>query len=277
ADRNHNLVIDTCLEYGQRVRNLGHLAEADRLFEHAAEVSDLMTDPERLATHPLVDIRTTRRTRRDVKQIDAIRHWSAGHSQEALELVGRLQPDARAAGYDGLNLMTMYCILLHGVGRPREAAAVGRQALRLIEDPRRDPGTWFYSAWSVAEPLFALGEWDEVDTLLQTSAGIELSGGKAGILRILSANLLCARGDLDAAERSMEAAETSLADSAVEPPESRSLGSLGAGRDRRCAWSTSKSTGAPGVDLDEDGPLGDAAEDPLESSAACRPSGGRRP
>jgi DNA-binding CsgD family transcriptional regulator len=225
ADRNHNLVIATCLEYGQRARNLGHLAEADRLFEHAAEVSDLMTDPERLATHPLVDIRTTRRTRRDVKQIDAIRHWSAGRSQEALELVGRLQPDARAAGYDGLNLMTMYCTLLHGVGRPREAAAVGRQALRLIEDPQRDPSTWFYSAWSVAEPLFTLGEWDEVDALLQTSANTELSGGKAGILGILSANLSCARGDLDAAERSMEAAQTSLAESAVEPPESRSLGS----------------------------------------------------
>jgi DNA-binding CsgD family transcriptional regulator/tetratricopeptide (TPR) repeat protein len=225
ADRNHNLVIDTCLEYGQRARNLGHLAAADLLFEHAAEVSDLMTDPERLATHPLVDVRTTRRTRWDVKQIDAIRHWSAGRSQEALELVGRLQPDARAAGHDGLNLMIMYCNLLHGVGRPREAAAVGRQALRLIEDPQRDPSTWFYSAWSVAEPLFALGEWDEVDALLQTSANTELSGGKAGILGILSANLSCARGDLDAAERSMESAERSLPEGAAVPPEARSLGS----------------------------------------------------
>ncbi|HET6560779.1 MAG TPA: AAA family ATPase [Marmoricola sp.] len=214
APPDSNLLTQTLVQYGVRLRDRGRLREAERLFDRAAEVSAVMTAPELLATGSPAGVATATREGWRVEAVRASQEWAGGFVERALQRLSRLQPEALSAGFDGLDPRIEYAWFLNGAGRHREAAAVARGTVRVIEHPRLNRALWVVAVAPLLEALLALGEWDETQRWLDVAADVQPAGISAEHLAFITARLALGRGDLDIARGAIDCIRPRTSDDA---------------------------------------------------------------
>lgn len=119
--------------------------------------------------------------------------------EEGLEVAKRAEDHAAA-----VRAYTNLSDALEMVGRHDRASEVAREGLELAQRMGL-AGRWgIYLAFNVAEPLFALGRWDEADEVLAESAESNPPSERALGLYQLRARIALGRGRQDEAARQLE-------------------------------------------------------------------------
>ena len=106
---------------------------------------------------------------------------------------------------------------LYHVGRFHEAAELGRQSTARISDPRLSPRLWSLLAGNLATTLIETGDWAEAEFYLDRIQNVAPTGLAAADALINTARLSCRRGDLVAAERTLDGALRSNITGDVKP------------------------------------------------------------
>lgn len=203
-----NLVTTTLLWYREVLGDLGRHAEAALLLDRASEVSDAMLAEEMAGippgNNPPDGVSTVMKSKMMIEVQRADQEWFEGRSDEALARVGSLMPLARRPGaFDGPDhvVYRVYASMLTRLGRCREAVDVSREAIRLLGPVESNRMLWLAAMVPLAESLFAVGDWNGVDDLLQPAlVGVGPHTRATADLAVISAALCCARGELDAAD-----------------------------------------------------------------------------
>jgi len=146
--------------------------------------------------------------------------YNTGDGQQApsgsdpLELIAQARAMAEHRGADDVLLQAAVneSHLLEGAGEHELAAAAARRAT-VSADAQRLFRTWgSLLAINQAEPLFALGHWDESLTIASEATDFYLAPGPVhrAMLQIIIGSIVLARGDLAAAAQNVLAARDAL-------------------------------------------------------------------
>jgi len=140
--------------------------------------------------------------------------FQAAPGSEALALIARARAIAARGGHfrAALRAATLESYLLETAGEHERSADVARQGMREAETNGLSRAIGAFLAINVAEPLFALGRWDE--SLELAERGLELSPPtlhQSG-LRMRLAFVALARGQVEAAAEALSAARKALSD-----------------------------------------------------------------
>jgi DNA-binding CsgD family transcriptional regulator len=100
--------------------------------------------------------------------------------------------------------------LLEAVGEHERAAQVARQGVVSAREYGRARGTGTMLAADVAEPLIALGRWDEAAGVIEHALELSPPPGPRAALSQLAGDVALARGDLDAAAERAAACRDAL-------------------------------------------------------------------
>jgi DNA-binding CsgD family transcriptional regulator/tetratricopeptide (TPR) repeat protein len=98
--------------------------------------------------------------------------------------------------------------VLEGAGEHELAAEAARAGLASADAERLSRTSGSLLAINQAEPLFALGRWDEANELIAGALDLYHGAGPLhrGLLQVVAGNIACARGDLAAARLAMATA-----------------------------------------------------------------------
>jgi DNA-binding CsgD family transcriptional regulator len=143
----------------------------------------------------------------------AVLKSAAGDDQAALEMLGRARAIAdRAGAYEPLMAAAINeSHVLEGMGQHERAADVARAGIASAEDYGLARSSGTFLAINVAEPLVALGRWDEAAEVLQHALALSPTRHTNRLaLRQLAAELALRRGNLAAAAESAAIARTAL-------------------------------------------------------------------
>jgi DNA-binding CsgD family transcriptional regulator/tetratricopeptide (TPR) repeat protein len=140
--------------------------------------------------------------------------FQAAPGSEALALIARARAIAARGGHfrAALRAATLESYLLEAAGEHERSADVARQGMREAEANGLSRAIGAFLAINVAEPLFALGRWDE--SLELAERGLELSPPtlhQSG-LRMRLAFVALGRGQVEAAAEALSAARKALSD-----------------------------------------------------------------
>jgi tetratricopeptide (TPR) repeat protein len=102
------------------------------------------------------------------------------------------------------------CWSLCMLGRYREAAELGRQALHLVDHPDLARWVWLHATENLCCALLELGEWDEAETLLAPARDLNLAGVSAIELNLVAGLIHSHRGDTTAAQSCLASARSKL-------------------------------------------------------------------
>jgi DNA-binding CsgD family transcriptional regulator len=136
-----------------------------------------------------------------------------GDDPAALEMLGRAGAIAgRAGAYDSLLAAVINeSHVLEGMGQHERAAEVARAGIASAEDYGLARSSGTFLAINVAEPLAALGRWDEAAEVLEHALALSPTRHtNRTALRQLTAQLALRRGDLAAAADSAAIARAAL-------------------------------------------------------------------
>jgi DNA-binding CsgD family transcriptional regulator len=89
---------------------------------------------------------------------------------------------------------------LYSCGRFTEGAAIGRRSISRLPDPRLCPAPWTSLAENVAVTLIETGEWADASRYLDRIEALGADSPSVSVALLDRVQLLCRRGDLDAAE-----------------------------------------------------------------------------
>lgn len=205
----NNLLTQTLVYYQQGLRDAGRTADADRLLDRAARVSRNLLAPDRVEGANPAFVRTATQTRWQLEVEIAWRTWTAGSTDDALELMARVSAEAVASGYPGwakVGLPGEHSWWLRMAGRSREALVEARRALALVGRPEPNKTHAFLAMQAVWEALLDLGEWDEAQHLLDAATDVVPQGTPRGARHLAQCQLSCWRGDVARAEQDLAAA-----------------------------------------------------------------------
>jgi ATP/maltotriose-dependent transcriptional regulator MalT len=140
-----------------------------------------------------------------------------GRADQVLDTLARARESAEQAGYRTLLRADIYgSHLLEGMGEHERAAEVARGGIGRARDHgfARTDGTILSN--NLAEPLVALGRWDEAGEVIEHALELAPPRTLRAILLVLAGDIALARGDIRAAEDSARAAAAFLTGTAYE-------------------------------------------------------------
>ena len=144
--------------------------------------------------------------------------FQAAPGSEALALIAQARATAARSGHfqTALRAASLESYLLEAAGEYERAAEVARQGMREAEENGLTRALGTFLAINVAEPLFALGRWDE--SLEMAERALELSPPSLhqSALRGRQAYVTVARGQVEAAAEALSAAHQVLSDARFE-------------------------------------------------------------
>ncbi len=144
--------------------------------------------------------------------------FQAAPGSKALALISQAHATAARSGHfqAALRAATLESYLLEAAGEHERSAEVARQGMREAEANGLTRALGTFLAINVAEPLFALGRWDEslevAERALQLSPPVLHQSG----LRMRQAFVALARGQVAAAAEALSAARQSLSDASYQ-------------------------------------------------------------
>ena len=145
---------------------------------------------------------------------DAASGQQAAAGSGPLQLIAQARAMAERSGADGvlLNAAVNESHLLEGAGEHELAAEAARRATVSADAQRLSRTSGSLLAINEAEPLFALGRWDEALKIATGAMDLYLAPGPLhrSMLRVLAGCITLARGDQAAATRSVLAARDAL-------------------------------------------------------------------
>jgi len=181
-----------------------HLATKERSYAEEAlalarQTSDEVNEAQALLT---------------MAMFDADPGQQALSDSRSLELIAQARTTARRRGADHVLLTAAVneSHLLEGAGEHELAAEAARRAAVSADLQRLSRVSGSLLAINQAEPLFALGRWDEALTVVNQATDLYLAPGPMhrATLQIIAGGITAARGDLAAAVRTMRAARDAL-------------------------------------------------------------------
>jgi len=181
-----------------------HLATKERSYAEEAlalarQTSDEVNEAQALLT---------------MAMFDADPGQQALSDSRSLELIAQARTTARRRGADHVLLTAAVneSHLLEGAGEHELAAEVASRAAASADLQRLSRVSGSLLAINQAEPLFALGRWDEALTVVNQATDLYLAPGPMhrATLQIIAGGITAARGDLAAAARTMRAARDAL-------------------------------------------------------------------
>ena len=144
--------------------------------------------------------------------------FQAAPGSEALALIAQARAIAARSGHFQATLRAaiLESYLLEAAGEHERSAEVARQGMREAEETGLTRALGTFLAINVAEPLFALGRWDE--SLEVAERALELSPPTLHqiALRGRQAYVMVARGQVEAAAEALSAARQVLSDASFE-------------------------------------------------------------
>jgi DNA-binding CsgD family transcriptional regulator len=145
---------------------------------------------------------------------DADPGQQAPSDSSSLKLIGQARTTAMRRGADHVLLTAAVneSHLLEGAGEHELAAEAARRATASADVQRLSRSSGSLLAINQAEPLFALGRWDEALTVVNQATDLYLAPGPMhrATLQIISGCISSARGDLAATARTAQAARDAL-------------------------------------------------------------------
>ncbi len=144
--------------------------------------------------------------------------FQAAPGSEALALIAQARAIAARSGHfqATLRAAVLESYLLEAAGEHERSAEVARQGMREAEETGLTRALGTFLAINVAEPLFALGRWDE--SLEVAERALELSPPTLHqiALRGRQTYVMVARGQVEAAAEALSAARRVLSDASFE-------------------------------------------------------------
>ena len=140
-----------------------------------------------------------------------------GGVEQALEAIARARGSAGPVGYRALLRVDIYeSHLLEGMGEHARAAEVARNAMARARDHgfARTDGTVL--SHNLAEPLVALGRWDEAGEVIEHALDLAPPPTLRAVLLVLAGEIALARGDVRAAADAARAAAAFMTGIAYE-------------------------------------------------------------
>ena len=98
------------------------------------------------------------------------------------------------------------------LGKYQEAQEMGLRAVNGIARPEHARRTWGVGMAHLCAALIARGRWDQAARRLDQATSVGVTGTRGAVLDVLSGILACYRGDLSAAQRAAQAAQSRLPD-----------------------------------------------------------------
>jgi DNA-binding CsgD family transcriptional regulator len=145
---------------------------------------------------------------------DADPGQQAPSDSRSLKLIAQARTTAERRGADEVLLTAAVneSHLLEGAGEHELAAEAARRATASADVQRLSRSSGSLLAINQAEPLFALGRWDEALTVVNQATDLYLAPGlmHRATLQIISSCITLARGDLAATARTAQAARDAL-------------------------------------------------------------------
>ena len=141
----------------------------------------------------------------------------AARADEALEMIARTRASAHQTSYRSMLQVDIYeTHLLEGMGEHERAAEVARGAVARARDHGFARTDGSILSLNQAEPLAALGRWDEADEVIDRALDHAPPVGPRAILLVMAGDIALARGDLASAEDSARAAAAFMTEMAYE-------------------------------------------------------------
>jgi DNA-binding CsgD family transcriptional regulator/tetratricopeptide (TPR) repeat protein len=140
--------------------------------------------------------------------------FQAAPGSEALELIARARATAARGGhlYVALRAATLESYLLEAAGEHERSADVARQGMREAEENGLSRALGAFLAINVAEPLFALGRWDESLELAERALELAPPTLHQSGLWMRQVFVALASGQVEAAAEALSAARKALSD-----------------------------------------------------------------
>ena len=140
--------------------------------------------------------------------------FQAAPGSEALALITQARAIAARGGHlqAALRAATLESYLLEAAGEHERSADVARQGMREAEANGLSRALGTFLAINVAEPLFALGRWDESLELAERALELSPPTLYQSGLRMRLAFVALARGQVEAAAEALSAARKALSD-----------------------------------------------------------------
>src|SRR5580698_10216759 len=149
-----------------------------------------------------------------IAMFDADPGQQAPSDSRSLELIAQARTTAERRGADHVLLTAAVneSHLLEGAGEHELAAEAARRATASADTQRLSRSSGSLLAINQAEPLFALGRWDEALTVINQATDLYLASGPVhrAMLQVIAGCIAAARDDLAAATRTVLAARDAL-------------------------------------------------------------------
>ena len=144
--------------------------------------------------------------------------FQAAPGSEALTLIAQARATAARSGHfqAALRAATLESYLLEAAGEYERAAEVARQGMREAEENGLTRAFGTFLAINLAEPLFALGRWDESLELAERALELSPPTLHQAALWGRQAYVMVARGQVEAAAEALSAAGRVLSDAPFE-------------------------------------------------------------
>jgi ATP/maltotriose-dependent transcriptional regulator MalT len=176
------------------------LALAQEALTIARQVGDLEVETQAAMT--VMGIRSTRGTSR---------------ADEILDMLARARESAARAGYRSVLRVDIYeTHLLEGIGEHDRAAEVARAAVARARDHGFARTDGAILALNLAEPLAALGRWDEADEVIERTLELAPPRWLRALHLVLAGEIALARGDVSSAEDTARTGAAFMAEMAYE-------------------------------------------------------------
>jgi DNA-binding NarL/FixJ family response regulator len=187
-------VLLTMAPFGRTPRQRAHAAEA---LELARQAGDTVSEVNALLTLGLGT---------------AAPGYQASADSEALVLIGQARALAERVGdwQSQLRAAILESHLLEGAGEHERAAEVARQGMRDAEASGLARALGTFLAINLAEPLIALGRWDEALEVVEQALELVPPPMHRGALRTMQARVAIARGDLAVAAKAVADARQAM-------------------------------------------------------------------
>jgi DNA-binding CsgD family transcriptional regulator/tetratricopeptide (TPR) repeat protein len=140
--------------------------------------------------------------------------FQAAPGSEALTLIARAHATAARGGHfrAAVRAAALESYLLEAAGEHERSAEVARQGMREAEANGLSRALGTFLAINVAEPLFALGRWDESLELAERALELSPPTLYQSALRMRLTFVALARGQVEAAAEALSAARKALSD-----------------------------------------------------------------
>ena len=142
------------------------------------------------------------------------RHLSlVGDVEDAISMSLELLPSVRTRFPSEASEIEADCAWwLCCLGKYQEAQEMGLRAVNGIARPEQARRTWGVGTAHLCAALIARGRWDQAASRLDQATSVGVTGTRGSVLDVLSGILACYRGDLSAAQRAAQAAQSRLPD-----------------------------------------------------------------